>query len=86
MIKLKVVEVNNYSYTLEDVNSQKYFLNIEFYDFEVKAGDYLEVPNLLLEEKNLFAFGPIKSQINKEDIVKVIKPDSKEYFLERYYG
>ena len=46
---------------------------------------YMYLPDNVLNEINLYAYGPIKEGAKEEDIIKVISND-KEIYLERYYG
>lgn len=85
MKKLKVIKIDNYLYTLEDEDKNIYVINIEFIDTDINIGDYLYISNEVLEENNLFTYGPIEKESDIKDLVKVIKKDKDEY-LQRYYG
>ena len=85
MKKVKVIDINNYNYTLVDNNDITYIVNIEFYDIKVDIGDYIYLPNEVLKEKNLYAYGPIEHNTSIDNLIKIIK-DNKEIYLERYYG
>ena len=84
MRKLKVKEINRYDYVLEDIDNV-YTLNIEFYDVEVHVGDYIYISDKTLNEKNVFAFGPINKVCKDEDIIKLVH-NNEEIYLQRYYG
>lgn len=85
MKKLKVIKIDNYLYTLEDEDKNIYVINIEFIDTDINIGDYLYISNEVLEENNLYTYGPIEKESDIKDLVKVIKKDKDEY-LQRYYG
>jgi len=82
--KVQVVKINNYIYTLED-NNKLYDINIEFQDTEVNVGDYIFIDDKVLEEANIYTYGPIIENNDLEDIIKIVK-DDKEIFLQRYFG
>lgn len=84
MKKVRVKEINGYDYVLEDIDNT-YTLNIEFYDVEVHIGDYIYISDKILNEKNVFAFGPINKVSKDEDIIKLIH-NNNEIYLQRYYG
>ena len=84
MKKVQVVKINNYIYTLED-NNKLYDINIEFQDTEVNVGDYIFIDDKVLEEANIYTYGPIIENNDLEDIIKIVK-DDKEIFLQRYFG
>lgn len=85
MKKVRVVEKDNYDYTLEDTNQKIYKVNIEFYDVTVDVGDYIYLDDKVLEEVNQYAYGPIIDKNNVEDLIKIVK-DNDEIYLQRYYG
>jgi hypothetical protein len=85
MKKLQIKKVNNYEYTLID-KEKEYILNIEFYDIEKpNIGDYIYLPNKILEENILYSFGPIKRNAKDEEYIKLDIKGSSIY-LQRYYG
>ncbi len=84
MKKMKVVKKEGYDYTLE-YKREKYIKNIEFYGVDVEVGDYLLLNDNMLNEKNMFTYGPVKKDATIEDAIKIIKED-KEIILQRYYG
>ena len=83
---LKVVSKNYYDYTLLDENGKRYDKNIEFYSVNVNIGDFLCLPESILEEVNIFTYGPVQSNnVMANDIIKVVSGD-RQLFLQRYYG
>ncbi len=86
MIKLEILNINNYDYELLSEEGNKYILNIGFIDVEClpQVGDYIYVYEELLKDKNIYTFGPIYNSKGK-DIIK-ITTDNVEYYLQRYYG
>lgn len=86
MKSLKVIEKNNYDYVLLDSDNKRYYKNMDFYNTSVNVNDYLYMPECILEEENIFTFGPLQnSNISANDIIKVINSDG-QLFLQRYYG
>ena len=85
MKKVKVIKASKYDYVLEDNNKKQYNINIEFYDTEVNEGDIIFVDDKVLEETNLYAYGPLLEEANIEDLIKIVK-DGKDIYLQRYYG
>lgn len=84
MKKMKVVKKEGYDYTLE-FEGKEYIKNIEFYDVDVEVGDYIFLNDNMLNEKNMFTYGPVKKDATIEDAIKIVK-DDKEIILQRYYG
>jgi len=82
--KVQVVKINNYIYNLKD-NNKLYDIIIEFQDTEVNVGDYIFIDDKVLEEANIYTYGPIIENNDLEDIIKIVK-DDKEIFLQRYFG
>ncbi len=88
MKKVKLIKINEYDYVFEDSNSKIYNLNIEFHGNIVpKEGDIIFFPDTILNEKNLYAYGPFKEDKNlsDDDLIKVVSSKG-EYYLQRYYG
>ena len=86
MIKVKVTNKDNFLYTLEDKNNNKtYKANIEFYNIEVNEGDIIYISDGVLDENNIYTYGPIQEKSEIEDIIKIVKEDN-EIILQRYYG
>lgn len=86
MKKVQILEIeDNYLYTLRDNGNKIYKKNIEFYDTEVSIGDYIYLDDQILNEVNIFAYGPIIENNEVEDLIKLIH-NGKEIYLQRYYG
>ena len=93
MIKLKIIDIKDYDYVLEDNNNKTYNLNIEFYGIKEnpKVDDYIYISKKLLREKNLYSFGPFNSiyvklvNLTEDELIKVVTP-KEEFYLKRYYG
>jgi hypothetical protein len=92
MLKLQIIEINNYDYKLRDNNNKEYTINIEFIDLDTKPviGDYLYLPNKIVKEKNIYTFGSIGNKYSRqenieEEVIKVVT-GSKKYYLQRCYG
>ncbi len=89
MKMLIIKQVNEYDYLFVDKEGKRYSLNIEFYtDNKPVVGDIIYFADEVLKEKNIFAFGEVFNDPNVEekDIIKVVKNDGSEYYLQRYYG
>ena len=85
MKKVKVIKVDNYVITLEDNNKKEYIKNIEFYNIDLKEGDIIYISDEVLEEDNIYTYGPVKEDAAMDDLIKIIKED-KSIYLQRYYG
>ena len=85
MIKVKVANVDNYFYTLEDKDHKTYTINIEFYETKIDVGDIIYIDEKVLKEPNLYAYGPLLEEASVEDLVKITK-NGKDIYLQRYYG
>lgn len=96
MIRLKIKEINDNLYILEDINNNIYELTIYFYDIneQVKVNDYLYMQEKLLRKINhsIISLGVLDSMygnviedITDEDLVILITTNKKIY-LKRYYG
>lgn len=91
MIKLKVINIEEYSYILE-TNNQTYNLNIEFLGDKIpKTNDIIYIDEKIIKEKNIYTYGPLNSKysrnidVSEEELIKVVAPKD-EYYLQRYYG
>lgn len=95
MIRLKIKEINNNLYILEDINNI-YELTIYFYDIDeqVKVNDYLYMQEKLLYKVNHSIiclgvldsiYGHVIEDTTDEDLVILIT-DNKKIYLKRYYG
>ena len=96
MIRLKIKEINNSLYVLEDINNNIYELTIYFYDINDKAqvNDYLYMQEKLLSKINHSIislgvldsiYGKVIEEITDEDLVILIT-NNKNIYLKRYYG
>ena len=96
MIRLKIKEINDNLYILEDLNNNTYELTIYFYDIneQVKVNDYLYMQEKLLRKINhsIISLGVLDSMygnviedITDEDLVILIT-NNKKIYLKRYYG
>ena len=99
MNKLRIVNIDNYNYLLEDENGKEYNLFIELMNTNIvlKKGMILYIHSELLDKNykeysNMYTFGSLGSNysrsLDKEnyvDIIVVINNNKKEY-LQRYYG
>lgn len=95
MIKLLVVEKDNYIYSLKDEKGKKYILNIEFMDIDKKVSinDIIYIDEGIIKENNFYTFGsPDKEQYGKkednieEKDILILEQDNKKIYLQRYYG
>lgn len=91
MIKTKIIELDNTNYTLETEN-KTYNINLLFYgDKKPQKNDIIYIPYKILQETNIYSYGPLKSKYSinnntkEEEFIKVITPN-EEYYLQRYYG
>lgn len=84
IIKLKVVDINNYNYTFEKINGEKITMDIEIFgDFKIQVNDYVYIFEDTTKENITIRFGTIYT--NKIEIIKIVR--GKEiYYLQRYYG
>ena len=88
MRKVEIKKIDNYNYTLTDINNNVYIKNIEFYgNYKPVIGDIIYIDNSILDENNLYSFDEIydKSNYQIEEIIKVVH-DDKEYYFQRIYG
>ena len=96
MIRLKIKEINNSLYVLEDINNNVYELTIYFYDIDnkVKVNDYLYMQEKLLSKINYSIislgvldsmYGKVIEELTDEDLVILIT-NNKNIYLKRYYG
>ena len=99
MKKLKIINKDNYLYTLEDKEKNKYELNIEFQDIDTipNIDDHIYISEKLLnnnynEDNNIYTFGKLDSKYGKtietENNPDVIRIDTKgqSIYLKRLYG
>ena len=99
MIRLEVVDKEDYIYKFKDNNDKLYTLNLEFLDIErkIKIGDYISFSAELLNPRYAgystnYTFGSLESKYGKDNIklndIDVIKVETedKEIYLKRLYG
>lgn len=99
MVKLKIVNIDNYVYDLKNSEDKTYQINLEFLDMEKKpqAGDYIYMHNELLNPRYAgysisYTFGNLENPYGKKDVhlgdidVITVIIDEKEIFLKRLYG
>lgn len=91
MIKLIIVSIEENIYTLKSEN-KTYEVVIQFYGDKVpKLNDIIYIPSKILNEVNIYAYGPLNSVYSKnidtteEELIKVVT-EKEEYYLQRYYG
>ena len=82
-MKLRIVNIDKYDYTLQDEFNNTYTLNIEFFDLVEmpKAQDYIYLTREILKENNFFSF----SLTEREGLLK-LKIKNNIYYLERIFG
>jgi len=99
MIKLQVIDNNNWQYNLIDENGRKYNICLNFCDIESQpeSGDIIYISEKLLNAKyegysTSYTFGDLESIYGKEkiqiddiDIVKLVI-GKREIYLKRLYG
>lgn len=90
MIKLQIKNIDGYNYSLEDSNSNKYIINIEFYSSKPEILDYLYLNESLLKEK-ILNIGPLTNPCGKdiieddEDLI-ILEHNQDKIYLKRLYG
>lgn len=99
MVKLKIMNIDKYTYNLKDAKENNYTLNLEFFDVEEnpKIGDYIYISAELLNPKyegfsTSYAFGSLENKYGKDninltdiDVIKVVT-NNLEIYLKRLYG
>ena len=89
MKKVRILEANDNSYILVSSDGKQYEKSIEFYNVEApKVGDLLYLSDKILNDVNIYCFGPFEENlknINEDDIIKIVS-SNQEYYLQRYYG
>ena len=98
MVKLKILDKNNYEYKLEDEKGKLYKINLEFLDVNNPLiGNYIYINEELLNPRydgysTSYTFGSLENKYGKENIqmedIDVIKVtlNNKEIYLKRLYG
>lgn len=86
LLKLKVLNVNNYDYILE-YEDGKIIRNIEFYSkSKPQVNDYIYVSKNILDE-DVLAYGHITNiEELSNEIIFIIERDNTKIYLKRYYG
>ena len=91
MEKLKITKIEQTNYTLEN-EEKTYVVNIIFYGNKIpKENDIIYMPQKILQEKNIYSYGPVNSKYskntdaNEDDFIKILT-QKEEYYLQRYYG
>ncbi len=99
MVKLKIINRDNYIYNLKDEKENNYILNLEFFhiDESIELGDYLYISAELLNTRYAgystnYTFGGLNNKYGKDniklndiDVIKIEK-NGKEIYLKRIYG
>lgn len=86
MKKVTIKNINGCSYKLEDESGNTYIKDFILYVEQPKENDIMLIPENILKETNIFNFGQVdETNINKEELVKVITQE-KEYYIQRIYG
>lgn len=99
MVKLRIVNKNNYEYELKDEEQKNYNINIEFLGVEIepKIDDYIYISAELLNTRysgysTNYVFGELDNKYGKEninladiDVIRVVTTQ-KEIYLKRLYG
>ncbi len=99
MVRLKILEIDDFIYKLEDEQNKTYTMNLEFFDIdeELKVGDYINISPKLLDIRyegysTNYTFGSVDSEYGKKfitpddiDLIK-LEINQKEIFLKRLYG
>lgn len=99
MIKLEIIKIEKYVYTLKTADEKEYRLNLEFLDMEkeLREGDYININEELLNPKydgysTSYTFGSLENKYGEPNIllddIDVIKieSDELEIYLKRLYG
>jgi len=99
MEKLKIMKIENNTYTLLNKDGEKFEFNLTFYDLEenLVQGDFIYFNKHLLnpnykEYNKTYFFGPLDEVYGREikskediDLIK-IKLGDKTIFLKRFFG
>lgn len=86
--KFKIVNIDGYNYTLEDVNNEKIVRNLEFYiEEKLNTNDYIYINERIIRENKILQYGTIYDyqRLNEYEII-IIKTKDKGFFLQRMYG
>lgn len=99
MVKLKIMNIDKYTYNLKDAKENNYTLNLEFFDIEEKpkVGDSIYIHAELLNPRyegfnTSYTFGSLEDKYGKDnidltdvDVIKVVT-NNLETYLKRLYG
>lgn len=99
MVKLKIMNIDKYTYNLKDAKENNYNLNLEFFDVEEKPkiGDDIYISAELLNPRyegfsTNYAFGTLEDKYGKDnidltdiDVIKIVT-NKLEIYLKRLYG
>lgn len=99
MVKLKIVNTDNYVYDLKNSEDKTYQIDLGFWDIKKKpqVGDYIYMHSELLNPRyagysTSYTFGNLENQYGKKDVsfgdidVITVVIDNKEIYLKRLYG
>jgi hypothetical protein len=94
MVKLIILEINNYVYILKSENNTKYILNLEFIniDKKVSINNIIYMNKELINEKEVYTFGPLNAKYGKkieletEKDIAILEINDERIYLQRYYG
>lgn len=93
MRRFKIINIDNYDYTLIDDKLNKREITIEFHKLNElpRVNSYIYLSDNLLNE-HLISLGPLGSKYGKkldkddEDDISVLEIDGEKIYLQRYYG
>ena len=94
MIKCEIEKVEDYNYTIRDLDNEMHILNMDFYGLLKKPsiGDYLYIKEELLNSQIPLYFEVMPS-LNKEAFLRLNEKEflllvieNQEYYLKRVYG
>ena len=88
MIKLMIKSKDEYCNYILEGNNKKYDVNINFMDIELPVvGDYIYIPEKVLNEKVSLNYGLIDSENNiNEDELMILVNNNTKIYLQRFYG
>lgn len=99
MVKLEIVDRQDYTYTLKSNKGKEYTFNLEFIDVcdALNVGDYIYMKEELLNPKYvgysvMYTFGDLESKYGKPNISKndidviMLEMGTKLVYAKRLYG
>jgi len=93
MKKYRVVETNNYNYSLQDDWGILNNLNIELIDTneKIEVNNIITLSEKLIKEKNIYTFGPVENNQDStakraSDEIMILEKENKKICFQRYYG